>query len=55
MEQDKRKRLRKSVHKRVSTKIAKLRREGKSEKQAAAIAFSMARRGKLGPHGGYHR
>lgn len=39
---------------RVSAKIAHLRDEGKSAKQAAGAAFGMEREGRLGPRGGYH-
>jgi hypothetical protein len=37
---------------RVSKKIAKLVREGKSPEQAAAIAFNMEQKHRLGPRGG---
>ena len=40
---------------RVSAKIAHLRREGKSAKEAAGAAYGMERKGRLGPHGGYKR
>jgi len=39
----------------VSKKIRKLMNEGYTVKQAAAMAISMARAGKLGPRGGYHK
>lgn len=41
-----------SGKKRVGKKIGKLRREGKSAKQAAGQAFSMESEGRLGPKGG---
>ena len=37
----------------VSWKISKLIKEGKSQKQAVAIALSMQNQGRLGPRGGY--
>ena len=39
----------------ISRKIAILVREGKDPKQAAAIAYSMKRAGRLGQHGEYRR
>jgi len=45
----------KKKSKAVSNKIAKLRREGKSAAQAAAIAYDMSRKNRLGPRGGYKR
>jgi hypothetical protein len=44
--------LGRAAQKRISKKIAKLRREGYSAKQAAAIAYKYERSGKLGPRGG---
>ncbi|HEX7128340.1 MAG TPA: hypothetical protein VF406_21515 [Thermodesulfobacteriota bacterium] len=41
--------------KRISNKVKRLVHEGKPQKQAVAIAYSMARAGKLGPRGGYRR
>jgi len=41
--------------KKVSEKIAVLRREGKSGDQAAGEAFGMLREGRLGRHGKYRR
>lgn len=46
-------RLSREDKKNISDKIAVLRREGKSEKQAVAIAYSMARAGRLKPGGKY--
>ncbi len=37
----------KDLKRRIMDKIALLRREGKSEDQAIAISFSMAKRGEL--------
>ena len=37
----------------ISSKISKLRKEGKKPKQAVAIAMNMKKKGKLGPKGGY--
>lgn len=48
-----RRKLTKGKQQRVSKKIAKLRREGKSAKEAAGAAYGMADR--LGPRGGYQR
>jgi hypothetical protein len=45
----------KIMQKRISKKIIKLIREGYSQTQAAAIAYSMARRRKIGPLGGKKR
>jgi hypothetical protein len=45
--------LSRAKQKRVSLKIAKLRREGDEPEQAAAKAYSMARAGRLTPKGGY--
>lgn len=39
--------------KRISEKIAVLRREGKSEKEAAGEAYGMERSGRLKRHGEY--
>ena len=39
-------------NKAVSNKIRKLRKEGYPQKQAVAIALSLADKGKLGPRGG---
>lgn len=39
----------------VSLKVAKLIKEGKSPKQAYAIARNMQRGGRLGPRGGYKK
>jgi hypothetical protein len=39
----------------LSSKIAKLRSEGKKGPQAIAAAYSMKRKGKLGPGGGYKK
>lgn len=39
----------------ISSKISKLRHEGKPQEQAVATALSMARAGRLGPRGGYRR
>jgi hypothetical protein len=36
----------------INKKVKKLMDEGKPQKQAVAIALSMARDGKLGPQGG---
>jgi hypothetical protein len=41
--------------KKISEKIALLRREGKTESQAAGEAYGMQREGRLGRHGAYHR
>ena len=41
--------------KRISEKIAVLRREGKDAKQAAGMAYGMERAHRLGRHGVYHR
>ena len=38
----------------VGLKISKLIKEGKSHKQAVAIAVQMHASGSLGPKGGYH-
>lgn len=48
-----RKPVSKAGQKRVSAKIAKLRREGKTASEAAGAAFGMERTGHLGPKGGY--
>jgi len=45
----------KGQQKKISAKIGKLRREGKSAKEAAGAAYGMARAGRLGPKGGYRR
>lgn len=42
-----------SKNKSLSDKIGKLVREGYKSKQATAIAYSMKRRGQLGPKGEY--
>jgi len=47
-----RKKISPSAEKRVSAKIAKLVREGRPVKQAAAIAYRYQRAGRLGPRGG---
>jgi|TARA_R100000149_G_C5850759_1_gene119538 hypothetical protein len=39
----------------VDRKIKKLKKEGKPNKQAVAIALSMKRDKKLGPRGGYKK
>ena len=44
-----------SQNTRIGAKISHLVREGKPQKQAVAIAHSMARAGRLGPHGEYRR
>jgi hypothetical protein len=41
--------------KRISEKIALLRREGKTAEQAAGEAYGMERAGRLGRGGKYHR
>jgi hypothetical protein len=41
--------------KRISEKIALLRREGKTAEQAAGEAYGMERAHRLGRHGVYHR
>ena len=41
--------------KRASKKIAKLIREGKPKKQAVAAGINMAKKGKVGPKGGYKK
>lgn len=46
---------RKAAQGRVSAKIAHLRREGKTVKEAAGAAYGMERSGRLGPRGGYKR
>ena len=43
----KRMRIRRSKKQKISDKIALLRREGRPQKQAVAIAHSMSRRGEL--------
>lgn len=40
---------------RISAKIARLVSEGMDQQQAIAEAINMARAGRLGPRGGYHR
>ena len=45
----------KGKNKRISDKIALLRREGKDAKQAAGEAYGMEREGRLGEHGHYKR
>ena len=40
---------------RVGRKIRKLKREGKPQKQAVAIALDLERRGRIGPKGGLVR
>jgi len=53
---EKRPKLGHAAQRRVSAKIGHLvGNEGKSQEQAAAIAYSMEREGKLGPKGGYRR
>lgn len=47
--------LSKTMQKRVSKKIGKLRREGKTAAQAAGAAYGMARAGRLTKGGGYKR
>lgn len=43
-------------HNTVSRKISHLvRKEGKPQKQAVAMALNMKREGRLGPRGGYRR
>lgn len=49
------KRKHKESQKRVSEKIEVLRREGKSEKEAAGEAYGMERSGRLRRHGRYSR
>jgi hypothetical protein len=39
----------------VGHKIKKLKKKGKSQKQAVAFALSMRRKKKLGPKGGYKK
>ncbi len=43
------------VKKRASMKISKLIKEGKSKKQAVAAGTNMAKKGKVGPKGGYKK
>jgi len=43
------------VKKRASKKISKLMREGKPKKQAVAAGINMAKKGKVGPRGGYKK
>ena len=47
--------VKKGANVRVSTKIGTLRREGKPQDQAVAIALNMDRENRLGPRGGYRR
>jgi hypothetical protein len=39
----------------IRAKIRRLRAEGYPQRQAVAMALSMAREGRLGPRGGYRR
>lgn len=48
-------RVTKAGQRRVSRKIAKLKREGKTTKEAAGAAYGMEREKRLGPKGGYKR
>ena len=41
--------------KRASKKIAKLIKKGKPKKQAVAAGYNMAKKGKVGPKGGYKK
>jgi hypothetical protein len=50
-----RKKKRNGAQTRISEKIAFLRREGKSGKEAAGEAYGMERSGRLGRHGVYRR
>ena len=47
--------LSRQAQKRVSSKIAVLRREGKSEREAAGVAYGMERSGRLRSGGRYVR
>jgi hypothetical protein len=51
----KRKKLGREAQKRVSAKIALLRREGKTAEEAAGAAYGMERSGRLGSRGTYRR
>lgn len=50
-----RKRIISAQRKRVSAKIRHLRAEGVTQKQAVAMALSMARAGRITKGGGYRR
>lgn len=51
----KRTKLSRGSQRRVSEKIGLLRREGRTAKEAAGMAYGMERSGRLGAHGAYHR